>query len=208
MPSFVSIDLDLGDVLSRAVQVGPLLDSDCQPCADSGSSSGSGVSIDVDADLGTNGLAIAPQGLCLPDLSALSLPGLSDLLAGGEYTGDHDDGTGSAAADVPCGCDSATGAEDCVAAQGDINIVADLDLGGNPSTDVLSVLLNGTPRLDVSAKSDGLLGGAILAGCGDAENGPGVSVDPELLPTLDGVLDSLVASTDLLHLFDCGDCST
>ena len=32
--SFVSFDLDLNDVLARAVQVGPLLDSDCQPCAD------------------------------------------------------------------------------------------------------------------------------------------------------------------------------
>ena len=207
--SLVSLDLDLGDVLSRAVQVGPLLDSDCQPCADG--DSGGSVSTDVDAGLDTNGLAVAPLGLCLPDLSVLSLPVLSDLLAGAEYTGDHDDGTGSAVVDAACGCNSAAGsagAEDCVSAQGDLNIAANLDLGGDISTDVLSVLLNGTPPLGDAAQSDGLLGGAILAGCGDAENSAGMSVDPELLPTLDGVLDGLVASTDLVHLFDCGDCST
>ena len=207
----VGIDLNLPDVLSRAVQVGPLLDSDCQPCADSDSSSGGSVSIDVDAGLDTNGLAIAPQGLCLPDLSALSLPVLSDLLAGGDYTGDHDDGTGSAAADAPCGCDSATGnagAEDRASTQSGVSISADLDLGGNTSTDVLSALLNGTPLLRDAAQPDGLLGGAILADCGDAENSAGVSVDPAMLPTLDGVLHGLVASTDLLHLFDCGDCIT
>ena len=199
--SFVSVDLDVGDVLARAVQVGPLFDSNCQPCAgDDSNSIGSGVdvSLDVDAGLDTNGLAIATQGLCLPDLPSLSLPVLSDLLASGECASDHDDGTDSAPTDSACGCESATGN-----AEGDISISANLDVGGSTNVDVLSALLNGTALLGDSAQLDGVLAGAILEGCGIGESGVGIQVDAELLPAIGSVLDGLVGSADVAHLWDC-----
>jgi len=215
--SFVSFDLDLNDVLARAVQVGPLLDSDCQPCADSHSSESSGTSGEANANLDTNGLAIADQGLCLQEVPVLSLPVLSGLLGSREYTGDHDDATGSATADAHCGCDSATGdasAEGPASARADISVNANLDIGagldlGGEGADgnALSFLLNDTSLLGDAAQSGALLGSIVLDGCSSVESGAGASVDADLLPTLDGVLDGLVASTDLLHLFDCGDCS-
>ncbi len=167
VPSFVSLDLDLGD---------------CQPCSESDSSASSSTSIDVDIGLDTIGLAIAPLGLCLPDVSVLSLPALSGLLAGGEYAGDHD-ATGSTGADGPSGCEgSADGDEASAGAQADISINVGLNLGGDTSADALSSLLSGTPLLGDADQSDGLLGGAILAGCGGAGSSPGTSVDPEPLP--------------------------
>jgi hypothetical protein len=55
--------------------------------------------------------------------------------------------------------------------------------------------------------SDGLLSGAILTGS-NAESDAGLSVDAGSLPGIEGALDGLVASADLLHLSDCGCGST
>ena len=154
----------------------------------------------MDTGLDTIGLAIAPLGLCLPDVSVLSLPALSGLLAGGEYAGDHDEATGSTGTDGPSGCEgSADGGEASASAQADISINVGLNLGEDTSA-ALSSLLNGAPLLGDAAQSDGLLGG-VLAGCGGAEGSPGMSVDPAPLPIIDGALDVLVA-------FDGGDCAT
>ena len=205
VPSFVSLDLDLGDVVSRLVQVTPLVDGDCQPCSDGDSSASSGTSIDVDTGLETVGLAIAPLGLCLPDVSVLSLPALSGLLAGGEYAGDHD-ATGSTGADGPSGCQGSTdGDEASAGAQADISINVSLNLGGDTSADAL---VSGTPLLGDADQSDGLLGGAILAGCGGAGSSPGTSVGPEPILSIDGVLEGLVPSTYPLHVLDCSDCGS
>ena len=122
----------------------------------------------MDTGLDTIGLAIAPVGLCLPDVSVLSLPALSGLLAGGEYAGDHD-ATGSTGADGASGCeDSADSGEASAGAQADISINVGPNLGEDTSA-ALSSLLSGAPLLGDAAQSDGLLGGAILAGCGGAE---------------------------------------
>jgi hypothetical protein len=70
--SFNTLDLGLDDILARAVQVGPLVEGDCQPCAnDTGSDTGSSdtgsslpnAHVDVDTGTDANGLTIAPHSL-------------------------------------------------------------------------------------------------------------------------------------------------
>lgn len=189
----IGLDLDLDGLLSKAVQIGSLLGGDCQPCGDD-SGGGLDVNVDANADVDLNSLAIAPLGLCLPDL-----PVLSGLLGGSEYTGDHDDETG-AGGTTECGPTTGGGtAGGSSDSQAGINIDVSLGDGGGIGSDALSVLLNGAPLLDGLSGSDGLLEGAILSG-GAAEGGAGMPVDLDLLPSIDCVLDGLVGSIDLLHL--------
>ena len=187
--------MDLDGLLSKAAQIGSLLGGDCQPCGDD---SGGGVDVNVDANAGAdlNGLAVAPLGLCLPDL-----PVLSGLLGGSSYTGDHDDG-GSAGGTPDCGTTTGGGTTDGSSdSQSGIHIDASLSDGAGIGGDALSVLLNGAPLLDGLSGSDGLLEGNILAaGAGSADGGAGMPVDLGLLPSIDCVLDGLVGSIDLLHL--------
>ena len=195
LPSVGNIGWDLDGLLSKAAQIGSLLGGDCQPCGDD---SGGGLDVNVDANAGVdlNGLAIAPLGLCLPDL-----PVLSGLLGGSSYTGDHDDGAG-AGGTADCGTTTGGGTTDGSSdSQSGINIDVGLGDGGGIGGDALSVLLNGAPLLDGFSGSDGLLEGTILSGdAGSAESGAGMSVDADLLPSIDCVLDGLVGSIDLLHL--------
>jgi hypothetical protein len=198
-------DLGLNDVMARAVQVGPLVEGDCQPCPDdSGSSNSSALNAHVALDTGAdaNSLATAPQSLCLP-----GLPLLSGLLGGSEYTGDHDHGTGST---VACGsttgsATSGGGVDDAGAAHAGID--ANVGLEGGTGGDVLSALLKGSSLLGDGGGADGLLNGAIVTADGGAGSDAAVSADPTLLPAIDGVLDGLVGSADLSHLLDCG-CSS
>jgi hypothetical protein len=198
-----SVDLNLDDVLARAVQVGTVLDGDCQPCGGHSSSAlNAHVNLDVSPD--ASSLAIAPQSLCLP-----SLPVLSSLLGGSGYTGDHDDGACSTAGSTSaCGCTTdGGGAQDAGVGQADLSINANLDVGHGTGGDALSLLLNGAGLVGDAGASDGLLSGAILTGS-NAESDAGISVDAGSLPGIEGALDGLVASADLLHLSDCGCGST
>jgi hypothetical protein len=202
--SFNTLDLGLDDILARAVQVGPLVEGDCQPCANETGSSDTGSSLlnaHVDVDTGTdaNGLTIAPHSL------------LSGLLGGSDYTGDHDDAAGSTAAcssTTANSTDSGGDVADAGASHAGISIDANLGLDGGTGGDVLSALLNGTSLLGDCGGSDGLLNGAIVTADGNTATDTGISVDPGLAPAVGGVLDGLLASTDLLHASDCGCGST
>jgi len=192
LPSTGNIGLDLDGLLSKAVQIGSLLGGDCQPCGDD-SGGGLDANVDANADVDLNSLAVAPLGLCLPDL-----PVLSGLLGGSEYSGDHDDETG-AGGTTECGPTTGGGTTGGSSdSQSGISIDVSLADGGGIGGDALSVLLNGAPLL---GGSDRLLEGAILSGdAGSAESSAGMPVDLDLLPSLDCVLDGLVGSIDLLHL--------
>jgi hypothetical protein len=206
--SFNTLDLGLDDMLARAVQVGPLVEENCQPCAnDTGNDTGSSdtsssllnAHVDVDTGADASGLTIAPHSL------------LSGLLGGSDYTGDHDDAAGSTAAcsgTTGSPTDSGADVADAGATHAGISIDANLGLDGGTGGDVLSALLNGTPLLGDCGGSDGLLNGAIVTADGNAESGAGMSVDPSLVPAIGGVLDGLLGSTDLLHASDCGCTST
>jgi hypothetical protein len=207
--SFNTHDLGLDDILARAVQVGPLVDGDCQPCAndtgssDSGSSDTGGSLLNAHVDVGTgtdaSGLTIAPHSL------------LSGLLGGSDYTGAHDDAAGSTTAcSTTTGSSTDSGADvaDAGATHAGISVDANLGLDGGTGGDVLSALLNGTSLLGDSGGSDGLLNGAIVTADGNAASDTGMSVDPGLTHAVGGVLDGLLGSTDLLHASDCGCAST